>query len=148
MILYRIILAYYIISYHTVRVWVSRCFRVPSRPTPTPTATISLFFVSVPDMYAYDVMRWMEQSIFTEPGVHPSFFQETYPDPAPHHPSLPKGLSDLEASTLMFLKGRVAERGRAKPLPSVRGLWRLLWCVCRSVCWGVGWVGLGWVGMG
>lgn len=67
------------------------------------------------------------QSRFTEPGVHPSFFQEVWPEPGPHHSSLPRGLSDLEAASLMFLKRRVIERAREKPLPSVRELWRLLW---------------------
>ncbi|CAM9484394.1 unnamed protein product [Ectocarpus sp. 12 AP-2014] len=66
-------------------------------------------------------------SRFTEPGVHPSFFQEVWPGAGPHHASLPGGLSDLEARSLMFLKKRVIERAQEKPLPSVRGLWRLLW---------------------
>ncbi|CAM9486908.1 unnamed protein product [Scytosiphon promiscuus] len=64
---------------------------------------------------------------FTEPGVHPSFFQEVWPDPGPHHAWLPRGLSDREAERLMFLKRRVIERAREQPLPSVRGLWHLLW---------------------
>ncbi|CAB1119538.1 unnamed protein product [Ectocarpus sp. CCAP 1310/34] len=62
-------------------------------------------------------------SRFTEPGVHPSFSQEVWPDAGPHHASLPRGLSDLEARSLMFLKKRVIERAQEKPLPSMRGLW-------------------------
>ncbi|CAN0377200.1 unnamed protein product [Ascophyllum nodosum] len=66
-------------------------------------------------------------SRFSEPGVHPSFYQQAFPDPAPRHPSLPSGLSESEASSLAILKRRVIERARENVLPSIRGLWRLLW---------------------